>query len=139
MAIHRNKVFLRGNVGDVPEPNETNSGTKVLNFPLAVNKNFKDDYGQWQTETTWVTIDVWGDEAERFVERTSQGDRIFIEGRLKQSEWEDKHGNDQSQLKVTAYGVDYIDGGKEQQDEPDEILDDVDVSPDDEPEDEIPF
>lgn len=142
MARHYNRVVLIGNLTREPELRYTPNNTAVTDLGLAVNRNYQDGSGEWQEETTFVDVTVWGRQAENASQYLDKGNRLFLEGRLTFDQWENDAGENRSKLSVTAERLSFIDSAGEgeapdaQGDSPDEILDDVDV---DETEDDIPF
>ena len=90
MAKSVNKVILVGNLGKDPEVKFTPSGTPVAKFSLATNESFKDKSGQWQERTEWHNIVAWQRLAEIVGEYVKKGSKVYIEGRLQTSSWDDK-------------------------------------------------
>jgi single-strand DNA-binding protein len=90
MAKSVNKVILVGNLGKDPEVKYTPSGTAVAKFSLATNENYKDKSGQWQERTEWHNIVAWQRLAEIVGEYVKKGSKLYIEGRLQTSSWDDK-------------------------------------------------
>src|SRR5579872_5554734 len=94
MAKSVNKVILIGNLGKDPEVKYTPSGTAVAKFSLATNERFKDKSGEWQDRTEWHNIVAWQRLAEIIGEYVKKGSKIYIEGRLQTSSWEDKQSGE---------------------------------------------
>ena len=94
MAKSLNKVQLIGNVGKDPEVKFTPSGTAVAKFGLATNERFKDKSGEWQDRTEWHNIVAWQKLAEIIGQYVKKGSKIYIEGRLQTSNWEDKQSGE---------------------------------------------
>src|SRR5258707_13473562 len=94
MAKSVNKVILVGNLGKDPEVKFTPSGVPVAKFSLATNERFKDKAGEWQDRTEWHKIVVWQRLAEIVGEYVKKGSKIYIEGRLQTSSWEDKQSGE---------------------------------------------
>lgn len=94
MAKSINKVILLGNLGKDPEVKYTPSGTPVARFTLATNERFKDKAGEWQERTEWHTIVAWQRLAEIVGEYLKKGSKVYIEGRLQTSSWEDKQSGE---------------------------------------------
>ena len=90
MAKSVNKVILVGNLGKDPEVKFTPSGTAVAKFSLATNERYKDKAGEWQDRTEWHNIVAWQRLAEIVGEYVKKGNKIYIEGRLQTSSWDDK-------------------------------------------------
>ena len=84
-----NKVILVGNVGKNPEVKYSPSGTPVAKFSLATNERFKDRDGQCQDRTEWHNVVAWQRLAEIVGEFVTKGSKIYIEGKLQTSCWED--------------------------------------------------
>src|SRR5256885_14493811 len=89
-----NKVILIGNLGKDPEVKYTPSGTAVAKFSLATNERFKDKSGEWQDRTEWHNIVAWQRLAEIIGEYVKKGSKIYIEGKLQTSSWEDKQSGE---------------------------------------------
>ncbi len=104
-----NKVYLMGNLTRDPESKTTATGKSVADLDVAVNEKFKDSSGEMKEETTFVSVTLWGKQAERVGEFFHKGSLIFIEGRLQLDQWNDKAtGEKRSRLKVRAERVQYL-------------------------------
>lgn len=90
MAKSVNKVILVGNLGKDPEIKYTSTGTPVAKFSIATNEGYKDKSGQWQDRTEWHNIVAWQRLAEIVGEYVKKGSKVYIEGRLQTSSWDDK-------------------------------------------------
>ena len=89
-----NKVILVGNVGQDPEVKYTPSGVPVAKFSLATNERFKDKSGEFQERTEWHNVIVWQRLAEIVGEYLSKGSKVYVEGKLQTSSWEDKQSGE---------------------------------------------
>lgn len=96
-----NKVFLLGNLTRDPELKYTGTGTAVAKLGLAVNRRFKNKAGEWQDDTLFIDVDVWGKGAEMVDQYCKKGAGVFVEGSLRLDTWE-KDGEKRSKIKVTA-------------------------------------
>lgn len=94
MAKSVNKVILIGNLGKDPEVKYTPSGLPVAKFSLATNERYKDKAGEWQDRTEWHNIVAWQRLAEIVGEYVKKGSKVYIEGRLQTSSWEDKQSGE---------------------------------------------
>jgi single-strand DNA-binding protein len=99
------KVTLIGNLGRDPEMRYTPDGRPVTQFSVAVNRNTKNQAGEWLEETEWFRITVWGNQAERTAENLKKGSKIYVEGRFRTREWEAQDGQKRTALEVTADNV----------------------------------
>jgi single-strand DNA-binding protein len=94
MAKSVNKVILVGNLGKDPEVKYTPNGVPVAKFSLATNERFKDKSGEWQDRTEWHSIVAWQRLAEIVGEYVKKGSKVYIEGKLQTSSWEDKQSGE---------------------------------------------
>ena len=99
MAKSVNKVILVGNLGKDPEVKFTPSGVPVAKFSLATNERYKDKGGEWQDRTEWHNIVAWQRLAEIVGEYVKKGSKIYIEGRLQTSSWEDKQSGEKKHVR----------------------------------------
>ena len=97
-----NKVILIGNLGKDPEVKYLESNVAVAKFPLATNEVWKDKSGAKKEHTEWHNIVLWRGLAELSEKYLHKGDRIYVEGRLRTRNWEDKDGNKRYTTDVIA-------------------------------------
>jgi single-strand DNA-binding protein len=90
MAKSVNKVILLGNVGKDPEIRATGSGTAVASFSIATSERFKDKTGNWQDRTEWHNLVAYQRLAEIVRDYVKKGAKLYVEGRLQTSSWDDK-------------------------------------------------
>jgi single-strand DNA-binding protein len=101
-----NEVILIGNVGKDPEVKYTPSGVPVAKFSLATNERFKNKSGEWQERTEWHNLIAWQRLAEIVGEYVHKGDKLYVEGRLQTSSWEDRQsGEKKYKTEVVAQDV----------------------------------
>jgi single-strand DNA-binding protein len=101
-----NKVILVGNVGQDPEVKYTPSGTPVAKLSLATNERFKDRSDEWQERTEWHSIIAWQRLAEIVGEYVKKGSKLYIEGKLQTSSWEDRQsGSKRYRTEVVARDI----------------------------------
>jgi len=100
-----NKCMIIGNLGRDPEMRYTPSGQAVTQFSVATNRNFRDPQGEWQSETEWFRVVVWGDQGERVAEYLRKGHKVYVEGRIQTRQWEDQSGNKRYTTELIANRV----------------------------------
>jgi len=88
-----NKVILVGNVGKDPEVRHLEGGVTVARFSLATNETYTDKSGKKVTQTEWHNIVVWRGLAEIAEKYIKTGKLLYVEGRIRNSSYEDKDGN----------------------------------------------
>ena len=97
-----NLVILRGNLARDPELRHVNpSGkeTAVVNFTVAVSREFTKNNGETDKVTTFVNCEAWDTGAEAISSSFRKGDLVMIEGSLRNDSWE-KDGVKRSTMKV---------------------------------------
>ncbi len=110
MAGSVNKVFLMGNLTRDIELKHTPSDQSVATIGLAVNRTFKTRDGESREETTFVDCEAWGRTAEVMSQYLCKGRPVFIEGRLKLDQWDDREtGKKRSKLKVVIDNFQFVD------------------------------
>lgn len=110
-----NKVMLIGNLTRDPELRVTPKGTAICQFGLAINRTFKAETGAQRDETTFVDVEAWGKTAEVIAKHLVKGRPVFIEGRLKLDQWDDKTtGQKRSKLKIVCENFQFL-GSKDDQ------------------------
>lgn len=98
-----NKVILVGNVCKDPEVRYSQSGTPVANFSLATNERFKDRNDEWQERTEWHSIVAWQRLAEIVGEYVAKGSKLYVEGKIQTSNWEDRQSGERKyRTKIVA-------------------------------------
>jgi single-strand DNA-binding protein len=90
MAKSVNKVILLGNVGKDPEVKFLPSGQPVANFSVATSDRYKDKAGEFQERTEWHNIVAFGKLAEIIRDYVKKGSKLYVEGSLRTSSWDDK-------------------------------------------------
>src|SRR3954468_10183277 len=85
-----NKVMLLGNVGKDPDMKSTGGGTLVASFSLATADRSKDAQGNWQERTEWHNLKAFARTAEIVRDYVKKGSKIFVEGKIQTSSWDDK-------------------------------------------------
>lgn len=108
-----NKVMLIGNLTRDPELRVTPKGTAICTFSIAVNRKFKDESGGEREEVTYVDIEAWGKAGENISKYCTKGRPLFVEGRLRLDQWEDKNTKEKrSRMKVVLENFQFLGGGR---------------------------
>ena len=108
--MNYNRVILGGYLTRDPELRYTPKGTAVAKLGVAVNREWKNEAGEKQTEATFVDVEAWGKQAEVMGQYFRKGSGILVEGRLKLDTWEDKQTHKQCQkLKVVLESFSFVD------------------------------
>ncbi|HIP93092.1 MAG TPA: single-stranded DNA-binding protein [Desulfurobacteriaceae bacterium] len=82
--INLNKVFLIGRIVRDAELSYTSSGSPYTRFSLVTSRYYKKkEENNFQEESTFVDVVIWGNQAERVIEHLTKGTSVFVEGRLR--------------------------------------------------------
>lgn len=102
-----NKVILMGRLTRDPELKQTNSQISVTNFSLAVDRRFKTQNGE--RETDFFDCVAWRGTAEFVAKYFSKGSRILVSGTLQSRTWEDQNGQNRKQVEVVVDETEFAD------------------------------
>ena len=106
-----NKIFLMGRLTRDPELKRTQSGTAVTSFSLAVDRDFKGQNGE--KETDFIDVVAWRNTAEFVSSYFTKGRMAIVEGRLQVREYTDRDGNKRRTAEVIADHVYFGDSKRE--------------------------
>ncbi len=110
MARGINKVILVGNLGNDPEVRYTPSGSAVANMTIATSDSWKDkNTGQKQERTEWHRVVMFNRLGEIAGEYLKKGSKVYIEGKLQTSKWQDKNGQDRYTTEIIANEMQMLD------------------------------
>lgn len=89
MAGTINKVILIGNLGDDVKMHYFDDKNSVGRFPIATSESYTNKTtGEKVTTTDWHNIVVRNKLAEICEKYLSKGDKVYVEGKLKNRQWE---------------------------------------------------
>lgn len=111
MADGLNRVMLLGNLGADPELRSTSGGQSVLKLRLATTESYLDRNRERQERTEWHSVTMWGKRGEGLAKILQKGSRIFVEGGIRTSSYDDKEGNKRYKTEIVASDV-LLCGGK---------------------------
>ena len=107
-----NKAILMGNLTRDPELRTTPSGATVCNFDLALNRSYTSQSGEKKEEVCYITIVVWGKQAEHCAQYLKKGRGAHVEGHLQQRSWTTPEGQKRTKLEVVAERVQFLSDGR---------------------------
>lgn len=102
MADGLNRVMLLGNLGADPELRYTQGGQAILKLRLATTESYLDANKVRQERTEWHSVTVWGKRGEGLARVLNKGSRIFVEGGLRTTSYDDKDGNKRYRTEIVA-------------------------------------
>ena len=97
-----NNLSLMGRVVRDAEMKVTASGVKVTVFSVATNRTRKDESGNYTDEGHFFPLAVYGNYAEKMLPRLKKGQRVVIEGFVRQDRWVTGDGQKRSATGIGA-------------------------------------
>ena len=146
-----NKVILIGNLGADPEVRHLQNGATVANFRLATTEKLRvkvtgaDGQEAWENreQTEWHNVVVWRGLATVVERYLRKGSKVFIEGKLRNRQYQDKEGKDRYITEVVADELLMLDraaGGDAPIQRPEAVAEKTTASgPVNAPDDDLPF
>lgn len=83
----------------------TSGGQAVLKLRLATSETYLDRNKVRQERTEWHSVVVWGKRAEALAKFLTKGSRIFVEGGIRTSSYDDKDGNKKYRTEIVANNI----------------------------------
>src|SRR6478752_5956763 len=102
MAGSVNKVILIGNLGADPEIRQTQDGRPIANLRVATSESWRDKAsGERQERTEWHRVVIFNENLARVAEQyLKKGSKVYIEGSLQTSKWQDQSGQERYTTEV---------------------------------------
>ena len=83
----------------------TSGGQAVLKLRLATSETYLDRNRARQERTEWHNVVIWGKRAEALSKIITKGTRIFVEGGLRTSSYDDRDGNKRYRTEIVASNI----------------------------------
>jgi single-strand DNA-binding protein len=104
-----NKAMLIGHLGQDPEIRYTPTGMPIVNFSVATDEAYLDKEGKRQDRVEWHRVVVFGKVALTCNEFLKKGRQIYVEGRIRTLEFENKiDGRKQRRTEIAARRVQFM-------------------------------
>ena len=115
-----NKATIIGNLGRDPEVKYASNGNAITNLAVATSESWTDKQtGEKKESTEWHRVSVFGKLAEIAGQYLHKGSKVYIEGQIKTSKYQDKDGKDvySTSINVSGFGgvLKMLDGKSEGQ------------------------
>ena len=105
-----NRIDIMGRLTGDPELRRTQSGTAVASFTIAVERDYKPEGGE--KETDFFDVVAWRKTAEFVCRYFTKGRMAVIDGRLQTRKWTDKNGGNRVAVEIIADSVYFGDSKK---------------------------
>lgn len=112
-----NRYVASGNLTRDPEEGMTKSGSFVLELGLAVNERRKNQQGEWEDYANYIDCVMYGSRAEAVSRYLHKGDKVTVDGKLRQDRWE-KDGQKRSKIRVVVDDIDFSGNKRKAEPEP---------------------
>ena len=105
MSEGLNRVMLLGNLGQDPELRMSGAGQPILKMRMATSETYLDKNKVRQERTEWHSIVVFGKRAEALSKFLTKGARLFVEGGIRNSSYDDKEGIKRYHSEIVANNI----------------------------------
>lgn len=106
-----NTVVLMGRLTKNPELRQTQSGTDVTQFTIAVNRRYKDANGEYPTD--FINCVAWRQTAGFISKYFAKGAMIAVAGTLQTRKYTDKQGAERTATEVVVDNAEFTGEKKE--------------------------
>lgn len=107
-----NSIVLTGRLVKDIELRYNNNNNAIGTFSIAVQRQFKNTNGEYETD--FINCVIFGKQAESMKEYTSKGDLIGVRGNLQTRTYEDKEGNKKYATEVICGQVAFLSTNKKE-------------------------
>ena len=114
-SLNLNKVILGGRLTADPELKQTQSGTPVVSFSIAINRRFqsKSADGTQAQQADFINVVAWRQTAEFISRYFRRGSAICITGSIQTRSWQDQQGQNRYAPEVVADEAMFVDSKNE--------------------------
>ncbi len=102
-------MILIGNAGKEPEYKLLQDGTPVARLTIATTESYRLKNGEVQSRTEWHPIIVWRGLASLAQKYIHKGNHLYVEGKLRNRQYDDKDGHKKYITEVVADQVILLD------------------------------
>lgn len=112
-----NRMYLEGRFVAAPEVRYTKTGSAIGSGTICANKYYQLKNGEEQQETLFMDLEMFGKTAELAGRRISKGQKVIIEGHLKQNVWEGQDGKRHSKILLVVERFIHIESPRRNEEE----------------------
>jgi single-strand DNA-binding protein len=102
-----NRVIVEGRLMKAPEIKVLPSGKQVAKLVLVYSKKYKNKKNEWKEEVSFFDVDIYSPSLIEKTKRLQKGDKIIIEGMLKQEKWT-TNNKSYNKVKIKALRIQLI-------------------------------
>lgn len=103
-----NKVLLLGRLCHTPEIKYVGEkNIAVTKFTLAVNRNYKNEQGEYDVD--FINCEIWNRQAEIFTQYMTKGRLVYVEGKIKVDKYMSTNGESKKNISINCDSFRFID------------------------------
>jgi len=106
-----NKVILIGRITKDPELKKTPTDVSVVQFTIAVNRNYQDKNGERQAD--FISCVAWRNQADNLARFIKKGALLAVEGNLQTRQYDDQSGQRRYVTEVVCDNVTFLETKKD--------------------------
>lgn len=95
-----NKCIVQGNLVRDPELKQTNGGTAVCNFTIAMSEKFGE-----QESKLFLNCTAWKKQADTMMKHFKKGDNVLLVGKIWTNQWTDKEGKSRKENRLDVHEI----------------------------------
>jgi single-strand DNA-binding protein len=99
-----NQLILTGFLGKDPEFKNLENGKAVVRLSVATDDGYKDQKGEWQTNTNWHSVILWNKAATN-AKSLRKGDKVFVRGQNTSRTYQTNEGENRHVYEVKGFEV----------------------------------
>ena len=103
-----NKVEIQGFLGRDAEEKTFESGRTLISMSLATDESYKNNKGEWLTNTTWHNVTYWKNKKDENIDFLKKGELVSVTGKLNTRKYTDKNGQERYITEVVAYKMEPV-------------------------------
>jgi single-strand DNA-binding protein len=103
-----NKVEIQGFLGKDAEVKTFENGRTLVSMRLATNESYKNNKGEWVTNTTWHNVTLWKNKKDETTDFLRKGGLVSVAGKLNTRKYTDKSGQERFITEVVANKVEPV-------------------------------
>lgn len=108
MEANVNKVEICGFLGRDAQVKPFGNGRSLTSISLATTERYKNQKGEWVSNTTWHNVTYWKEPAPALKEQLKKGACLSVEGKLSSRKYTDKEGQIRTITEIIASKLELV-------------------------------
>lgn len=102
MSFTANRLIIAGHLTRDVDLKQIAPDRSVAHFGIAINNRYRASDGETKESVVFLDCEAWGRTGELAAKYLAKGSGAYIEGRLRQDQWQDADGSKRSKIKVVV-------------------------------------